>query len=363
MQLLALVGALVSALSLSTAAAAKRPDHTRPTVTINAPANGATVSGTTTAAATASDNVAVNHVAFRVDGAAVGSDSTAPYTYAWDTTTATNGTHQVSARATDNAGNDSADSTVTVTVNNAPPPPPPDRVRFDTTEPAGTSGLPRALSYCAAHIVRDSWDPTSHGNSPYDVARDDLDTGWSNPRFGWWANFPIWSSVRRPQIDDHYVNSDGSQMTTTEIFSMAACRWGVREDLLRAIAVQETDWHEHTGSFQAWGDHCAGHTDPNDGYGSYGMMQIKNFGCDTQEGWGGFPRSWYSTPFNVDFYGAEFRTCLEQGFWYTIPAGDDNARRERGCVGAWFSGSYNPDIAYTTSVYTHLANRDWTRYS
>jgi hypothetical protein len=239
---------------------------------------------------------------------------------------------------------------------NAAPPPPSGRVRFESTDPAGTLGLPRSLDFCAAHIVLDPFDP--HDNSSYNVPRDDLSTGWSDPRFGWWASFPTWTSVRRAQIDDRYASSDGSTLTTTEIFSFAACRWGVREDLLRAVAVQESDWHEHNGP----GDTCSGYPDANQGHGSYGIMQVKNFNCSNEGDWGGFPRTWYSAPFNVDLYGAAFRACLEQAFWYLIPSGDNGTRRERGCVGAWFSGSYNPDISYTNSVYIHLANRDWQHY-
>ena len=56
------------------------PDTTVPTVAITAPANGATVSGSVTVSANASDNVAVAGVQFKVDGANVGSEDTAaPY--------------------------------------------------------------------------------------------------------------------------------------------------------------------------------------------------------------------------------------------------------------------------------------------
>ncbi len=61
-------------------------DTTQPNVSITAPAAGATVSGVTTVTATATDNVAVAGVQFRVDGVNVGAeDLTAPYELAWDT--------------------------------------------------------------------------------------------------------------------------------------------------------------------------------------------------------------------------------------------------------------------------------------
>ncbi|HXU11693.1 MAG TPA: Ig-like domain-containing protein, partial [Candidatus Binatia bacterium] len=104
------------------------PDTTPPTVSITSPASGATVSGTTTVSASASDNVGVAGVQFFVDGSAVGSeDTTSPYSVAWNTTAVSNGSHSLTARARDAAGNQKTSTAVTVTVSNAPPP--------DTTPP------------------------------------------------------------------------------------------------------------------------------------------------------------------------------------------------------------------------------------
>lgn len=220
-----------------------------------------------------------------------------------------------------------------------------------------------------ASIVRSGFNP--NGNGPYNVPRDDLGTGWkgADSRFNWWETYSAnWTNGagtgRRDKVDDRYVFADGTTLTSDEIFSVAACRWGIREDVLRAVAVQESDWHEHTGSFSAWGDRCSGHTDPNEGFGSYGIMQQKHMPCSGSQGdWGGFPRSWYSVPFSVDFYGAAFRACMERTFsWSNVPANEPIATLERGCVGAWFSGQYQPTSSYTNSVYGHLANKDWLRY-
>jgi len=99
-------------------------DTTPPTVSVTAPAAGSTVSGTTTVAATASDDVGVASVQFKVDGANLGpADTAAPYTASWDTTTATAGAHVVTAVARDAAGNATTSSPVTVTVANSTPVP------------------------------------------------------------------------------------------------------------------------------------------------------------------------------------------------------------------------------------------------
>ena len=64
-------------------------DTTAPTVSLTAPANAATVSGTVTLTATAADNVGVAGVQFLVNNAPFSAEVTeAPYSVTWDTTTA-----------------------------------------------------------------------------------------------------------------------------------------------------------------------------------------------------------------------------------------------------------------------------------
>jgi hypothetical protein len=98
--------------------AAPPPDSQNPTTAITAPQNGASVSATFTIAASANDNVGVSRVEFYVDGVLRGTDTTAPYSYAWDTTTFANGTHSIFSRAFDFASNVGTSATVTVDVNN-----------------------------------------------------------------------------------------------------------------------------------------------------------------------------------------------------------------------------------------------------
>ena len=70
------------------------PDTTPPTVSLSAPANGATVSGTVAVSANASDNVGVAGVQFQLDGANLGAEDTvAPYSVSWNTAGAGNGSH------------------------------------------------------------------------------------------------------------------------------------------------------------------------------------------------------------------------------------------------------------------------------
>lgn len=99
------------------------PDTTPPTVRITSPASGATVSGTITVTATASDNRGVTGVQFFLDGVLGADDTTTPYSASWDTTTASNGSHTLTAVARDAAGNRTTSDPVTVTVSDAAPPP------------------------------------------------------------------------------------------------------------------------------------------------------------------------------------------------------------------------------------------------
>jgi len=94
-------------------------DTTPPTISITAPANGATVSGTSTVSATASDNVGVTGVQFFLDGANLGLQVVAaPYSVTWDSTSTANGAHTLTAQARDAAGNVGSAVAVNVTVSN-----------------------------------------------------------------------------------------------------------------------------------------------------------------------------------------------------------------------------------------------------
>lgn len=96
-------------------------DTTAPTVSVSAPAAGTTVSGSSvTVSANASDNVGVTGVQFKLDGSNIGSeDTSSPYSITWNSTSATNGSHTLTAVAKDAAGNSTTSSAVNVTVNNA----------------------------------------------------------------------------------------------------------------------------------------------------------------------------------------------------------------------------------------------------
>ena len=113
-------------------------DGGAPTVSITSPASGAVLTGTVTLAADASDDGGIDHVDFLVDAQLVGTDTTSPYTFDWDSSTVGSGGHSITARAVDGANNATTSAAVPVTVGNS----------SDTTPPITT--IRCNLTVCAS---------------------------------------------------------------------------------------------------------------------------------------------------------------------------------------------------------------------
>jgi Domain of unknown function (DUF4082)/Bacterial Ig-like domain/Bacterial Ig domain len=131
-------------------------DTTPPTVSMTAPTAGSTVTGPISLAATASDNVAVAGVQFKLDGASLGTEVTiSPYVASWNTSGASNGSHSLTATARDAAGNTTTSGAVAVTVSN-----------LDTTPPTISAVTPSS----GATGVSPSIAPTVRFSEAMDVA-------------------------------------------------------------------------------------------------------------------------------------------------------------------------------------------------
>ena len=124
-------------------------DPIDPTVSITAPSNGSTVSGTKTISASASDNIGIANVKFYINGSIKKTDTSAPYSYSWKTTSYSNGSHSLKARAEDIIGNDKS-HTISVNVSNSTP---------DTTAPS-VPGNMRFTSKGSTWIALD-WNASS----------------------------------------------------------------------------------------------------------------------------------------------------------------------------------------------------------
>jgi hypothetical protein len=87
------------------------------TVSITTPVSVATVSGTVNVAASATEGAGVVRVEFYLDNSLQATDTSSPYAWIWNTTSAANGSHTITAKAYDAAGNAAAAS-VSVPVSN-----------------------------------------------------------------------------------------------------------------------------------------------------------------------------------------------------------------------------------------------------
>jgi len=169
------------------------PDNTAPSVSVTSP--GSNLSGTVSVGASASDNVGVTGVQFKLDGSNLGAeDAAAPWSVGWDTTDVANGTHVLTAVARDAAGNKTTSAPVSVTVANTAAAPsvwlsaplPGARLTGRTTVTAGANA---GLRTTALQILLDgkllgqgstvpfslSWDTTNVANGSHHlsaVARD-----------------------------------------------------------------------------------------------------------------------------------------------------------------------------------------------
>jgi chitodextrinase len=135
-------------------------DTAPPAVTLTAPAEGSSVSGSVSLTASASDSVGVTKVEFYDNTSLIATDTSAPYSATWDSSKVPNGSHLVTARAYDAAGNLSSDAH-TVTTRNG-----------DTQAPSAPSGL--TASSPSYSTVALSWKASTDNTAVtgYNIIRD-----------------------------------------------------------------------------------------------------------------------------------------------------------------------------------------------
>lgn len=148
-------------------------DTQAPSVTLNSPSEGATISGTANLTATASDNTGVTKVEFYDNSTLLATDTTTPYAATWDSSKTANGNHILTAKAYDAAGNIGSDSN-TVNAQNG-----------DTQAPSTPSGL--AAGAPAYNQVKLSWKASTDnvGVTGYTIVRDGVPLGntGANPSY------------------------------------------------------------------------------------------------------------------------------------------------------------------------------------
>lgn len=197
--------------------------------------------------------------------------------------------------------------------------------------PAGSYASLPSDSQAAAEVHRSSWEPRP-GNARYNHTIPPRLLIRADPAAH--AYDPRWYTYILGRITGHFTG------TTDEIFQWAALKWGLPDNLIRAIAYEESDWHQSN-----YGDFVDDRARCPAGYKtlpcpvSFGIVGTKS------TSWPGvFPWNKYSTAATVDVLGGWLRGCYEGWVWWLGGRRDGRpgyrAGNIWGCVGAWYSGKW-----------------------
>ena len=315
-------------------------------VSISAPSEGSTVSGSVSVTVTRGSGT--SWINTYVDGTYL--SSTPPDTSNWDSTSVNNGAHTISAKAFDSSGALAGSASADVSVSNSGS----SGVSHFYTQPPGSS-LPSG-STCASEVRRNpNFEPRPDNNQANQTTpSDDLSYMRTTSNNG---GAPPGTFDR---VDGNFTG------TTDEIIQWGACKWGFDEDLVRAIAANESWWHQpRHNDFTTDTSRCPSGGAYHDGGCdvTYGLLQIKSTDFS-----GTFPDSWNSTAFNVDYKLAYQRACFEGKISYLSQRSSDYPSSDQndmlwGCVDQWYSGTWwnGTDDAYLKETRSELAQKPWLR--
>jgi glucose/arabinose dehydrogenase len=213
-------------------------DTSAPQVTITAPTPNAQVTETVAVTAVAVDDVGVTGVQFQLDGAPLGpEDTVAPYATSWDTTSAADGAHTLTAIARDARDNL---ATATVDVSKGPPPGLVGAWSFNASGPTaidgsghGNNGAISGATWTASGKFGGalSFDGVNDRVTVADAASLDLTTGmtleaWVNPS----TSLSFWVSVIDKDVDRYYLMASSNGPNTPAVGGT----WGPNNPLVTA---------------------------------------------------------------------------------------------------------------------------------
>jgi hypothetical protein len=171
-------------------------------------------------------------------------------------------------------------------------------------------------------------------------------------------SLPPWPEFWNPSANRLFVpRIDGQFMgTTDQIIVWGACKWGFDTDVIRAMAMQESDWQQaKVADYSRNPALCVGgHPVPCPT--SFGLLQLQHYNRP-----GSWPNSQQHTAFNVDYALGYVRGCFEGWVNYL---GNGYAPGDLwGCLGWHYSGQWYEQEArgYIERVGRRLDERDWTR--
>ena len=213
------------------------------------------------------------------------------------------------------------------------------------TRPVGSPVLSDADA--ASRVKRSSFEPRP-GNA---TANQRVPTSAELTHFRTYSpDWGVCAEKFKPYITGNFTG------TTDEQIQRVAHKWGIAEDIVRAVAVKESYWNQ-----DARGDWDSNTQD----YMSYGLTQVRrNSRGESAPNWDGtFPLSRDSTAFNLDFWAASVRQYYEGcSTWLNdVGATTYGPGDMWGSVGAWYAGRWwNTDAQwYIGEVKTILNNRTW----
>jgi len=374
---LAASAAVLPVSSAADASAAKARGKARTaaavSVSFKSPTSGARVSGVRqgrSCEALARASAGVGRVEFTLDAQRLNTERSAPYNCYLDSRRFSEGRHVLKAAAYDRRGRVSRTS-VTLIVDNvadpapspapapgpaptsapapaptsapapAPAPAPSPSARA-TTRPAGST--PLGDEAAAASVRRSPWEPRpQNAEENRVVPTADQLAAWRRAyeACGWG-----WSDVHGAHLARVTGNSTLANATTDELIQWTAFKWGIDEDIVRAVAVNESSWDMAMNG--------------DDGH-SWGITQVKyvsGSACSTHPGSLSLSRS--STAWNLDYWGAYVRTAFDGG---TDWLGSGYRGGDIwGSIGAWYSGDwYSGSQGYVDAAKRHYAEKPWSR--
>ncbi|QWZ09549.1 hypothetical protein KRR39_07295 [Nocardioides panacis] len=184
--------------------------------------------------------------------------------------------------------------------------------------------------------------------------------------------------------------------TTDENIQWAACKWGISDNVLRAVAVRASNWYQYevypNGTCvltfgcadllrtpdRASRLYCAeisraGHDYERDfgagrcpkTFSVVGVMSWQDPSWDRSPRLqnGTFPFNRDSTAFALDYFSSYLRACDEGWVHWLKKTGDGTYGRGDlwGCVGSWYAGAWHtkPARAYVADVRHDLRHQTW----
>ncbi len=238
---------------------------------------------------------------------------------------------------------------VTATGKLGPNAPPPAGGYFQTLPPGAK--LPTGTA-CAAKAHYSAWEPRADNNA-------------ANHRTPPWPvkerNHPDFNSTFNEKFKPR-INGDFTG-TTDEIIQWAACKWGLSDELVRAEAVDETEWHQDNESDDEnrSSGHCALGDNRDPCPTSFGILQIKwYYNPDSTRANSSYPWSRTMTAFSLDYALAWMRGCYEGWAYFGNQARGDLL----GCMGGWYSGSFGDSGAqdYIARVQGFENSKPWRHW-